>query len=331
MSENTILQIKNLSIQVKEATDILSLTDRVCLYVKRGELFGLVGESGCGKTITAQAILRLLPSPGGKIVEGEIYFDGNDLLKQDSAIIQNIRGKEIAMIFQEPSSAMNPLMTIGKQLQEVFDCHQIDLSKEKEKLTDSPEKRIQELLCKMGFSDPSDILFSYPHQLSGGMLQRVMIAMALLLRPKLLIADEPTTALDVTVQAQVMELLLDICKEEDTAVLFITHNLGLIAQYADRLSVMYAGRIVETGKVLDFFNDPLHPYSSGLLGAFPDIDGKRAPQAIHGYVPSPREYGHESGCRFRTRCLKSIDKCINYPTFKKMKKGQEVACFLYEK
>ena len=330
MNTNTLLQLEGLSIDLHSDQSsqfpkgVLSLTDNISFHVKRGELFGLAGESGCGKTITAQAVMRFLPQPGGRIKSGKIYFEGEDLLLYSSAAMQSLRGRKIGMIFQEPSSALNPLIPLGLQLEEVFKCHREDTA-EDSKLKDS-KKRIQDLLYRMGFVHPDRILLSYPHELSGGMLQRVMIAMALLLKPKLLIADEPTTALDVTIQAQVMELLLENCREEGTAVLFITHNLGLIAQYADRLSIMYAGRLVESAPVADFFAGPLHPYSLGLIEAFPDISGKKN-RSLSGHVPSPQEY--EKGCRFRSRCPYAFLQCMQTPSLKKKQNEQEAACFLY--
>ena len=336
MSTEALLNVQNLSVAVDlpradslhrdSSASSLMLTDKICFQIQAGELFALIGESGCGKTITAQAILHLLPVPGGRIQEGKVYFKGKDIFTE----IQKLRGKEVAMIFQEASSALNPLIPLSKQLEEVFLVHKM-LKNKKDKNWSLAQARILDLLDRMGFADPSRILSSYPHQLSGGMLQRVMIAMALLLRPKLLIADEPTTALDVTVQAQVMELLQESCKDdtkEGTAILLITHNLGLVAQYADRLAVMYAGRIVEEATVQEFFSQALHPYSQGLLRAFPDIRNQKELQPIEGQVPSPSKY--ELGCRFRTRCVQALAKCTEMPSFKQHQRTQKTACFLYE-
>ena len=337
MSTEALLSVQNLSIAVdipagsstltkrSNSKNSLVLTDKLSFQIQAGELFALVGESGCGKTITAQAILHLLPVPGGHIKEGKVYFKARDI----SSELQKLRGKEIAMIFQEASSALNPLILLSKQLEEVFLFHKL-LKNKKDENWSKAQKRIRELLARMGFADPTRILSSYPHQLSGGMLQRVMIAMALLLKPQLLIADEPTTALDVTVQAQVMELLQESCKdsEEGTAVLLITHNLGLVAQYADRLAVMYAGRIVEEASVQEFFSLALHPYSQGLLGAFPNINKQKKLRPIEGQVPTPSKY--ETGCRFRPRCTQAFAKCIKRPIFKQNQTTQKVACFLYE-
>ena len=332
MNTTPILTVKNLSIAIRSSSSrqkryrsknepVTQLTEDISFQIHAGELFALIGESGCGKTITAQAILNILPQPNGYISRGEVLFQGEDILQLDSQKIRKIRGKEIAMIFQEASSALNPLITIGKQLEEVFLLHNFTDK-------DKAQKRINELMKKMGLRDPDRLLLSYPHQLSGGMLQRIMIVMALLLRPKLIIADEPSTALDVTIQAQIMNLLLDICKENKTAILFITHNIGLIAQYTNRLSVMYAGRIVEEGPVADFIVKPLHPYSQGLIQAFPNLKEKKEILPIQGQVPSPTMY--ESGCRFRKRCSSAMPECIGLPALKTINDTQKIACFLYK-
>jgi oligopeptide/dipeptide ABC transporter ATP-binding protein len=224
------------------------------------------------------------------------------------------------MIFQEPAAALNPLLTVERQLMECFDYHPFDGEK---------TKRILELLHRVGFPDPHRILTAYPHELSGGMLQRVMIAMALIMKPDLIIADEPTTALDVTVQAQIMELLVEMKQETDTSILLITHNLGLIAQYADRLAVMYAGRIVEESAVQSFIDHPLHPYTKGLLDALPKLTiGESEIIPIPGQVPQPRDY--TAGCRFRDRCDKAFERCIEKPPLYHAAEGQQVACFLYD-
>lgn len=336
MRKEALLDVQNLSVAIDIPADSSSskktsgfesslvLTDKLNFQIQAGEVFALVGESGCGKTITAQAILRLLPVPGGRIKEGKVYFEGRDLFSQ----VHTLRGKEIAMIFQEASSALDPLIPLSKQLEEVFVLHALLKKGKKDENWSKAQNRIRGLLFRMGFAEPERVLSSYPHQLSGGMLQRVMIAMALLLTPKLLIADEPTTALDVTVQAQVMDLLQEDCKKEGTAVLFITHNLGLVAQYADRLAVMYAGRIVEESSVKEFFKQAQHPYSQGLLGAFPDIRKKKELLPIGGQVPLPSNY--EAGCRFRPRCAQAFAKCLEKPRFQQQQEKQRVACFLYD-
>lgn len=310
--------------------NVTAITDCLNFELRRGEVLGLVGESGCGKTVTALALLRLLPSPGGRILNGRIQFQGRDILQLEHDELRKLRGSEISMIFQEPSAALNPLMTIEGQLFEVFAYH--DLTEAPG--IASPEQRIRELLNRVGFADPDRILKSYPHQLSGGMLQRVVIAMALLLKPAIVIADEPTTALDVTVQAQIMELLVELQREEGTSVLLITHNLGLIAQYAERLAVMYAGRIVEDAPVEEFLAQAHHPYSQGLLAALPDVTQQKRLQPIDGQVPRPADY--DDGCRFRDRChrrseVSPADLCEQRPHLQKLLSdpNREVACWIH--
>jgi peptide/nickel transport system ATP-binding protein len=316
-----LLEIEDLSIGFDSDGGPIAITDHVNLVLRPGEILGLAGESGCGKTVTALSILRLLPSPGGRILGGRILFQGRDILSLPDAELRAVRGAAISMIFQEPSAALNPLLSIRTQLLEVFDYHPFD---------GDPEARIRELLARVGFPDPDRLLSSYPHQLSGGMLQRVMIAMALLLRPAIIIADEPTTALDVTVQAQIMDLLTELQRESGVSALLITHNLGLIAQYADRIAVMYAGRVVEESTVERFLENPLHPYSQGLLAALPDPgqEGRRL-QPIAGQVPQPKNY--ESGCRFRARCAQAFEPCVGQPELASVAgdDGRRVACFLH--
>lgn len=321
MSSDILLEVKDLSIsfQTDDGT-VAAITDKVSFSIMKGEIFGLVGESGCGKTVTALSLLRLLPQPITKIHSGSITLKGKNLLSLSCDEMHSIRGREISIIFQEPTAALNPLLTIKKQLEELFEYHDYTADK---------SKRILELLKRVGFPDPNRILKAYPHELSGGMLQRTMIALALILKPSLIIADEPTTALDVTVQAQVLELLIEMQKEFGTSVLFITHNLNLIAQYADRLAVMYAGRIVEESDLESFLEKPLHPYSNGLMAALPDLNTDNPVlQAIPGTVPQPKEYA--SGCRFKDRCNRAFDRCGEKPELHRYSKSQRVACFLYE-
>lgn len=315
----------------------LQVTDRVSFDIHSGEFFALVGESGCGKSVTAMGILRLLPWPGAQIVEGSVMYSagasdaGKDgatgdlsagkecakdcLVDKDSASVdlaklslselQKIRGTQIACIFQEPMQALNPVVTIKKQLLEVFkfcassNCHpRLDWGS-----SSDPLAAIREMLTLAGFNDPDRVLNAYPHELSGGMLQRVCIVMALLPKPKLIIADEPTTALDVTVQAQVLAVLKDMASRTGTAVLLITHNMGIVSQYADRVAVMYAGRIVECGPVRDVIDNPMHPYTQGLLAAIPENHSDmRNLRSIPGSVPHPRDF--VAGCRFADRCEK---------------------------
>ncbi|WP_405335215.1 ABC transporter ATP-binding protein [Fibrobacter sp.] len=309
---NSVLQVKDLSVafgfdkngKPRDGMTPLQVTDRVSFDIAAGEFFALVGESGCGKSVTAMSILRLLPQPSAKIVEGSVLYNADenaapvDLAKLPLADLQKVRGSEISCIFQEPMQALNPVVTIRKQLMEVF------------KFCRRPKGEflsvIREQLTLAGFKDVDRVLNSYPHELSGGMLQRVCIVMALLSKPKLIIADEPTTALDVTVQAQVLAVLKDMASRTGTAVLLITHNMGIVSQYADRVAVMYAGRIVETGGVRDVIDNPMHPYTQGLLAAIPENHSDmRTMKSIPGSVPHPRDF--VKGCRFADRC----EKCAN--------------------
>src|SRR3954471_18200464 len=288
-----LLDVQDLSIGFGGDSGVVAITDQVSFHIRPGEAYGLVGESGCGKSVTCLSLLKLLPAPGGKVLSGRILFQGRDILSMPREDLRKLRGGSIGMIFQEPGAALNPLWPIRRQLLEPFHFHPFP---------GDPEKRIRGLLDRVGIADPDRVLAAYPHQLSGGMLQRVMIAMALCLNPSLLIADEPTTALDVTVQAQIMELIEDLRREFNAAILMITHNLNLVAQYADRVGVMYAGRIVEESPVADFLARPLHPYSEGLLGALPKLAprGRELMRPIPGQVPRPVDY--LPGCRFRDRC-----------------------------
>ncbi|MBO7412274.1 MAG: ABC transporter ATP-binding protein [Fibrobacter sp.] len=314
MSESVrlpVLSVKSLSVAFgfdkngapRDGIPPLQVTDKVSFDIYPGEFFALVGESGCGKSVTAMSILRLLPQPSARIVEGSVLYgaDGEegrdaalDLAKLPLADLQKIRGSEIACIFQEPMQALNPVVTIKKQLLEVFRyCAK--------KESGSEEKAIREMLALAGFKDIDRVLDAYPHELSGGMLQRVCIVMALLPKPKIIIADEPTTALDVTVQAQVLAVLKEMAGRTGTAVLLITHNMGIVSQYADRVAVMYAGRIVETGPVRDVIDAPMHPYTQGLLAAIPESHGDmRTMKSIPGSVPHARDFA--KGCRFADRC-----------------------------
>ena len=311
----------------------LQVTDRVSFDIFPGEFFALVGESGCGKSVTAMSILRLLPWPSAKIVNGEILFgqDARDLVKLPLKELQSVRGSEIASIFQEPMQALNPVVTIKKQLLEVFKFGAASKSATSnaapKSVTSSaasnnepsadPLTIIREQLRLAGFTDPDRVLNSYPHELSGGMLQRVCIVMALLPKPKLIIADEPTTALDVTVQAQVLAVLKDMAEKTGTAVLLITHNMGIVSQYAHRVAVMYAGRIVEEGPVREVINHPMHPYTQGLLAAIPESHSDlRTLASIPGSVPHPKDFAQ--GCRFADRCSKCAqasaelrEKCLS--------------------
>jgi oligopeptide/dipeptide ABC transporter ATP-binding protein len=285
-------------------------------------MMGLVGETGCGKSVMARSVLRLIPDPPGKITGGEILFKGEDILKAHRRRLREIRGNRISMVFQEPMSSLNPVFTVGNQMEEVVILHQkVDRSRAKEICI--------QMLQQVKMPDPERVLGKYPHELSGGMRQRVMIAMELSCRPDLLIADEPTTALDVTVQGQVLTILDDLVRRIGVSVLFISHDLGVIAQLCDRVSVMYAGKIVETASVKNLFAAPYHPYTEGLLQAIPSVDKDRdSLLVIPGVVP--RLINPPGGCRFHPRCTKRFDPCDNIvPELFEVGPGHEVACHLY--
>lgn len=318
----TLLNIKNLKTQFQSKRQSLTVVDDVNLSIKEGETVALVGESGCGKSMTSLSIMGLVPTPTGK-VDGEIVFGGVNLLDLSEKHMCKIRGKEIAMIFQDPMTSLNPVLTIGEQLIEVLTYHQ------KLKHNEAKEKTI-ETLKMVGFSNPENIIRDYPHRLSGGMRQRVMIAMAMICNPKLLIADEPTTALDVTIQAQILTLMNDLNKQFNTSILLITHDLGVVSEMAERVVVMYAGQVVEESPVDVVFDKPLHPYSEGLIGAIPNIEGEMEKlTSIPGSVPTPDQLPNH--CRFAHRCPKAFDRCFKEkPSLKKVEQFRFVRCFLYK-
>jgi oligopeptide transport system ATP-binding protein len=299
-----LLEIKNLRTYFYTEEGVVRAVDGVSWDLEEGETLGLVGESGCGKSVSALSILRLIPRPPGRIVEGEILFEGEDLLEVSDAEMRSIRGNRIAMVFQEPMTSLNPVLTIGNQLTEAITLH---LGLER------PEARARavELLELVGIPEAAGRLDDYPHQFSGGMRQRVMIAMALSCNPKLLLADEPTTALDVTIQAQILELMAQLSKDLGTAVVIITHNLGVVSRYADRVNVMYAGRIVESGSTIDIFKKPKHPYTVGLMASVPRLDATEHIRldAIEGQPPLLID--EIPGCPFEPRCDWAIDKCTD--------------------
>ena len=296
-----VLSLEEVSVSFG-SKDPIAVTDRVSFEIFPGEFFALVGESGCGKSVTAMSILRLLPTPSAKITSGQIYFENQDLIRLKDAEIRRVRGSSISSIFQEPMQALNPVIPIGKQLLEVLRFEKKEAAME----------RIKKYLKLAGLSDIDRIWKAYPHEMSGGMLQRICIVMALLPSPSLIIADEPTTALDVTVQAQVMDILKRLAQESNTAVFLITHNMGLVAQYAHRVGVMYAGRLVEMGPVDQVIDSPMHPYTEGLLAAIPEgHTGVQSISAIPGNVPDPKDF--VEGCRFGNRCPFYTSACDAYP------------------
>ncbi len=300
--QTPILSIENLKTQFFTRKGIVKAVDGVSMHVNRGETLGVVGESGCGKSVTALSVLRIVPDPPGKIVAGRVLFQGENLLEKNNREIEDIRGNGISMIFQEPLTALNPIYTIGFQLSEGILRHKFAENRK------AAMDIAGDMLVKVGIPDPKQRLKAFPHQLSGGMRQRAMIAMALACKPKLLIADEPTTALDVTIQAQILALMRELRKDFGTAVLMITHDLGVIAETADRVMVMYAGKVVESAPVRMLFAHPAHPYTYGLLGSIPKLTGKRDRlQAIRGTVPSLGNL--PAGCSFQERCDFVTDTC----------------------
>jgi peptide/nickel transport system ATP-binding protein len=324
MQRNDILlEVKNLQTYFRGREGIAKAVDGVSFQLRRGETLGLVGESGCGKTVSSLSILKLLDVPPAIYHGGEIIFDGQDLLKTDESGMRRIRGNTISMIFQEPMTSLNPVMSIGAQIVEVLRNH-LNLK------SAAARQRTIDLLRMVGIPSPQRRIDAYPHHLSGGMRQRVMIALALACDPKVLIADEPTTALDVTIQAQILDLMQQLQAELGTSILLITHDLGVIAETADRVAVMYAGRIVEEADVRTIFKNPLHPYTQGLLRSIPRIDEEKRPRRlkeIPGRVPNllflPK------GCAFIDRCDVSIDECRQaVPELEEIENGHFVRCWL---
>lgn len=317
-----ILEVKNLKTKFTTDEGSFFAVDDVSFSLKSGKTLGIVGESGCGKSVTSLSIMRLILNPG-KIESGKITFQGKDILSLTDAEMRHVRGNEIAMIFQEPMTSLNPVFTCGDQIEEVIQLHRPNLSNAEVK------KIAIEMLRKVGIPAPEKRHEEYPHQLSGGMRQRVMIAMAMSCQPKLLIADEPTTALDVTIQAQILELMRSLQSESGSSMILITHDLGVVAEMCSDVIVMYAGKIIESGSVEDIFYRPMHPYTKGLLNSIPHFEsGKRLEklQTIPGMVPSL--YNLPEGCRFKDRCYKSSGKCSEaQPNLEKVDSDHLVACF----
>ena len=311
MSENKeLLEVKDLGITFFTDRGALPAVQEVSFNIKPGETLGVVGESGCGKSMTALSLMQLIPSPPGKITAGEIMYKGEDLLKKSPKEMRDIRGKEISMIFQEPMTSLNPVITVGKQIMEAVLTHE-KMSKQEAK------ERALEMIKLVGIPMPEKVFASCPHQLSGGMRQRIMIAMALSCNPSLLICDEPTTALDVTIQAKILELIQDIQKKKDLSVIYITHDLGVVAKVADYVNVMYAGKIVETGTIDEIFYDPRHPYTWGLLSSMPDLDTDD--DELYTIPGTPPNLAHEvKGDAFapRNKYALNIDLRLEPPMFK---------------
>jgi oligopeptide transport system ATP-binding protein len=317
-----LLEVEGLSTHFFTSAGVIKAVDDVTWSIKEGETIGLVGESGSGKSVSALSVLRLIPDPPGKIVSGRIKFNGVDLLELPQKEMRRIRGNDIAMVFQEPMTSLNPVLTIARQLTETLELH-LGMNKVQAK-----DKAI-ELLDQVGIPDAQRRVDDYPHQFSGGMRQRVMIAMALSCNPKLIIADEPTTALDVTIQAQVLELVREMSVQFKTAVVIITHNLGVVARHAERVNVMYAGHIVETGSSKDIYGNPRHPYTLGLLQSVPRLDEPRKTRLLPIEGLPPDLANLPPGCPFRPRCRFSIDKCAEEnPLLMKVGEGHMSACWV---
>ncbi len=317
-----LLQVEDLSTFFHTEENTVKSLRNIDLTIDKSETLALVGESGCGKSVTALSVMGLIPTPPGKFESGRILFRGQDLLKTPESEMQNIRGNEISMIFQEPMTSLNPIFTIGDQIMEAIRLHQ-------NKTKFQTRELALKVLRQVAIPSPENRIDQYPHELSGGMKQRVMIAMAIASQPSLLIADEPTTALDTTIQAQILDLLDQLRQEIEMSILLITHNLGIVAQYADRVAVMYAGKIVELASVEELFASPLHPYTRGLLNSLPK-DGSKL-KTIPGAVPHPAYL--PKGCAFHPRCAEKEDKCTKMtPPLKPIdsKSLHQTACWLYE-
>lgn len=324
MTQTPVLDVKQLRTSFFSSDGEIPAVDEVSFSVNKGEILGIVGESGCGKSVTSLSIMKLIPQPPGKIVGGEILLNGENLVSSSEKRMREIRGNEIAMIFQEPMTSLNPLFTIGNQLVEGIMIH-----KKIEKK--AAIQQAVDMLKLVGLPRAKDIMKEYPHQLSGGMRQRVMIAMALSCHPRVLIADEPTTALDVTIQAQILSLMKDLNEKLETAIIMITHDLGVVAEVCERVIVMYAGKIVEEAPVRELFKNPKHPYTVGLLQSIPDIrEDKERLYSIPGNVPKPGSI--TKGCRFAARCEFVHEKCLaeNPPLYQIDQGEHYVRCFLHQ-
>jgi len=324
VGEEIILEVKNLVTAFDTEEGRIRAVDDVSFHIKKQQTLGIVGESGCGKSVTALSIMRLLPKPVGIIESGQILFNESDLVQLPADKMHEIRGKRISMVFQEPMTSLNPVHRIGKQLGEVYRLHFSEMSQ------NEIRQQSLELLQKIGIPEPEQRMEEYPHQISGGMRQRVMIALALACKPDILIADEPTTALDVTIQAQILDLIQNLQRETGMAVIVITHDLGVIAETCEDVVVMYAGKVAETASAIELFKNPKHPYTQGLLNSIPRLETppKTKLNIIQGIVPSLYEL--PSGCRFRNRCPHAMEICGGDPP-PMISVGQDhfAACYLY--
>ncbi len=323
-SEPLLLEIKNLHVHFAVYGGVLKVLDGVDFFMHSGEKVGLVGETGCGKTTTMKAILRVLPMPPARIPQGEICFNGRDILKMSSNDLQQVRGRGISMIFQDPTAALNPVFSIGEQMEAVI-YHSSDQGKRSRQ---EIHRRAAASLQEVALADPERLLRSYPIQLSGGMRQRVCIGMALSTGPELLIADEPGTSLDVTIQDQVLRLLRKLVEEKNTSIILITHTLGIVRELTDRVYVMYAGNMVEVAATKKLFANPLHPYTQGLISTVPRLTGGGVASGIPGRIPN--YLNPPPGCRFHQRCPHVMDVCrTEKPPAYRVDEDHEVACFLY--
>ena len=321
--EDLILEIRDLCVEFQTVEGTVQAVNHLSYKLRKGEKLGIVGESGSGKSVSSLGMLRLIPNPPGRITGGEILYKGQDLVKAPKKEMQRIRGNEISMIFQEPMTSLNPIIKCGKQIAESLRLHRGMNKKE------AMEEAVR-LMQSVGIANPAQRAHEYPHQMSGGMRQRVMIAMALACGPQILIADEPTTALDVTIQAQILDLIRDLNERMGTSVIFITHDLGVVSELCDTVLVMYTGRIVEQAPVLELFETPKHPYTVGLLEAIPRITKQRAPlQTIEGTVPNPTE--RIEGCSFSPRCPYATEQCRQKePPEVQLSEHRRVRCWRYQ-
>ncbi len=318
-----LLDIRDLSIIYATDDGVTEALNGACLQLRKGESLGLVGETGAGKTTLARGIMRLIPNPPGKIVSGQVFYDGRDIMELSEKEMCALRGRQISMIFQDPMTSLNPVMTVGEQIREVIITHHPNLSKAESR------KQAEEMLEMVGIV--ASRYDDYPHQFSGGMKQRVVIAIALACNPQLLIADEPTTALDVTIQAQVLEMIHGLKVKNNTAMLLITHGLGVVAQNCDTVAIIYAGEIVEYGTLQQVYKNILHPYTEGLFGSVPRLEtNSKRLAAIDGMMPDPTAL--PKGCKFAERCKYATDRCrAELPDMYELEDGHKVRCFRYEK
>ena len=322
--KKTLVEFKNLKTYFYTEEGVVKAVDDVSFKINQGETIGIVGESGCGKSVTSMSLMRLIPNPPGKIVGGDIIFENESLISLSEEKMREIRGNKISVIFQEPMTSLNPVYTVGYQISEAIILHQ-KLSK-----AEARNKAI-EMIKLVGIPRSEEIVDAYPHELSGGMRQRIMIAMALSCNPKLLVADEPTTALDVTIQAQILDLMRSLKEEFNTSIMLITHDLGVVAEMCDHVVVMYAGKIVEEGEVKELFKNPLHPYTKGLLNSKPSLTGENNNKlySIPGQVPNP--VNMPKHCYFYDRCEYASEECKKgIPNLKNIKEDHRVACILYK-